>query len=59
VCALSALMYLLLVQRHADRATIFGMPTRTLAYLALGLAGGFLLLLAVIVVWFSFSMKDF
>jgi hypothetical protein len=59
VCASSAVTYLLLVRRSADRATLFGLPTRTLAYLALGLAGGFLLLLAAVVVLISFSMKDF
>src|SRR5205823_3596629 len=38
VCAVSALMYLLLVRRRADGATHLGLPTRTLAYVALELA---------------------
>src|SRR4051794_32569664 len=32
LCVLSAVMYLLLVRGSADRATLFGLPTRTLAY---------------------------
>jgi hypothetical protein len=59
LCVLSAVMYLLLVRGSADRATLFGLPTRTLAYLAVALAGGFLLLLAAIIVLMALSPNDF
>src|SRR5207248_2304363 len=54
VCACSAGMYLLTVRRRVDYATIAGIRTRTLAYLAVALAGGFLLLVAGMLVLFSF-----
>ena len=58
VCVLGAGMYLLLVGRRADRAMVLGFRTRTLAYTAVALAGGFLLLAAGILVLMAITPND-
>ena len=59
LCVLSAVIYLVLVRRGTDRPLVLGLPVRPLAYTALVLAGGFLLMLAVIIVLIALSPGEF
>lgn len=55
VCALSAIMYLAITRRTGESTNVLGRPTRTLAYSAIALAGGFLLLLIAVVLLIALS----
>jgi hypothetical protein len=57
VCAVSAFMYLLIVRRQADRPVTLGVPTRGLAYAAIGLAGGFLMAIAATILLIALSRE--
>ncbi len=59
VCVVSALKYLLSTRHAGGRGTLMGVPTRTLAYVAMALAGGFLLFVVAIVLLLSFQPGDF
>jgi hypothetical protein len=59
VCVISAIMYLWSGRAAGGESVGASSRTRTLAYIAIALAGGFLLLCAIVVVLLANSMKDF
>ena len=59
VCVVSAVMYLWTGRAAAGENVEPSGGTRTLAYIAIALAGGFLLLWVIVVVLLANSMKDF
>ncbi len=59
ICLVSAVMYLWTGRAAAGENVETSGGTRTLAYIAIALAGGFLLLCAIVVVLLANSMKDF
>lgn len=59
LCAISAMIYLIVARRAKPQAPHLGVPTRKLAFVALALTGGFLLLLVVLIALSILAPADF